>query len=510
MQFGFNSIEFVIYFTVFTMLYYAVKGIYRKTILALGSLLFYFLISKYFIVVLGYYIIVTFIFSKIIEVNKPGKFRIALPLGIFFLLIPLVLFKYTDFYGEIIKNITVLIGWNYGSEILKFAVPVGISFYSFKSISFLVEKSRNSLPGLDSLFNIILYLSYFPAVISGPIDRPQKLLTAIDKEKSFIYEKITDGMKIVIWGYFNKLVIADRISPITGKIFSNIQDYDSLSLLLGIILFTVQIYCDFAGYSYVALGLSRVLGIEIINNFRRPYFSKSISEFWTRWHISLSLWFRDYLFLPMTVFLSRTTALKRITHGHYKLFDILIYCTVTMITMSACGIWHGSGANFLLWGVYLGVLLSMSAILRKQRKALIKILRIKKESPLRKVFGIALTTFSVSVSWVIFKTYSINDSVLFFSRIVTGWKRTFQQIIDLGIDKHTIQILGITHKDFYSLIVFIPLLFLVDYLQERYNLFELLKEKSVFIRWTLYYGAVLAVAFFGAFNSIQGFIYQQF
>ncbi|MBI5403541.1 MAG: MBOAT family protein [Ignavibacteriae bacterium] len=414
------------------------------------------------------------------------------------------LYKYINLLTDNLLGFTNLMGWNYGKPALILLIPAGLSFYIFKSITYLIETGRGNIINIKFV-NAALYISYFPAIMAGPIDKPNNLINQFDRKVSFDYERVTDSLKIILWGFFSKVVIADRLSPVTSRIFSDLNSYNGIYMVIGVLLFTVQIYCDFSGYSYIAYGFSKFIGIDVINNFKRPYLSKSIAEFWKRWHISLSKWLQEYIFLPLSYSIARILMERKINIR----IDYASYIIASLITMIVCGLWHGANITFAIWGLYFGILLVLSLLFKKTRRALKSKFHINNANPFISLSKIMFTFLLVSISWIFFKSDTLKEIGQIFSNIFS-WSGIINNSNGSGIIKNILKTYGLSYKELYLSIVFIAVLLTVDILQERFNIFERIKKQNKLIRWSLYYALLISVIFFGAYNSQQGFIYQQF
>ncbi|MDX5506635.1 MAG: MBOAT family protein [Bacteroidota bacterium] len=280
---------------------------------------------------------------------------------------------------------------------LNIILPVGISFYTFQTMSYSIDIYRRNLEPTRNFIAFAAFVSFFPQLVAGPIERASNLLPQILKRIPFSYEQSVQGIRLIVWGMFKKVVIADNLGPMVDSIFSSPEEYGSLTLILGVIYFSVQIYCDFSGYSDIAIGVSKTLGFELMTNFNRPYFSRNIGEFWKKWHISLSTWFRDYLYIPLGG--SRVSSLKAIR-------NILIVFLVS-------GFWHGANWTFLVWGGLHGLYYVPSFI--KKKKDQVKEAR---ESRVKHLYGILSTYFIVLFAWVFFRSDSVRNAIHFFQEMI--------------------------------------------------------------------------------------------
>ncbi|MCK5170638.1 MAG: MBOAT family protein [Bacteroidales bacterium] len=339
---GFYALLLVIYSVIYK------KNPLRNAYLFFISLFFYYKSGGYFFTLLIFSTIADFTLGQLIYSAKTSlKKKLFVATSIIINLSLLGYFKYTYFFTDIINTtfhsdfevINYLASWTNsltGSsfDISIIILPVGISFYTFQTISYTVDVYRKKLKPVKNIIDFGFYVSFFPQLVAGPIERSTRLLPQLVQKYNFDYDRVTDGLKLMLWGFFKKIVIADRVAVIVNQVYNNPSDAAGLPLLIGTYLFAFQIYCDFSGYSDIAIGAAQVFGINLMQNFRRPYFAKSIREFWQRWHISLSTWFRDYLYQSLGG--SRTTRWR----WYYNI----------MIVFLISGLWHGGNWTFVIWG----------------------------------------------------------------------------------------------------------------------------------------------------------------
>ena len=357
----FNSLEYLIFLPIIFFLYWFVfyKNFQKQNLLILfGSYLFYgwwdwrFLFLIIFSTVIDYVIGYRVYYSKTIKSKK-----ILVFVSLIFNLSILGWFKYFNFFVDSWINLVSIFGYqlkNYDS--MSVILPVGISFYTFQTMSYTIDIYRKKLEPTKDFISFASFVSFFPQLVAGPIERASNLLPQILKKREFKYEQAVQGLRLIFWGMFKKIVIADQLAPIVDEIFSNYNDLGGGMLFLGAFYFAFQIYCDFSGYSDIAIGTSKLFGFEIMSNFKFPYFSRNIGEFWRRWHISLSTWFRDYLYIP----------LGGSKEGKWKsLRNILIIFIIS-------GLWHGANWTFIFWGLFHSILFIPSFIFKTNRKQQIK------------------------------------------------------------------------------------------------------------------------------------------
>lgn len=503
---SFNSVYFLIFFPAVFILYYALPFKARKIFLLISNFVFYSIGIPLYLFILIYIILVNYFFAGLIR-RFESNAKKYLWIGIFLNIIILLFFKYFNFLNYNVSEIASLIHWNYSVRLLEFLIPVGISFYIFKGISFLIETYRKNINQV-SILNLSLYISYFPELLAGPIDKPQQLIPQFDVNQKFNYENVTDGFKIITWGFFKKLVIADRLAVLVNQVFNNASNFEGISLAIAVLFFSVQIYCDFSGYSDIAYGISLALGFKIVKNFERPYFSKSISDFWKRWHISLSFWLRDYIFLPVAYSLTRR--LQNKSFKKYLRADKLSYYIASLITMTICGLWHGASWGFILWGGFHGLFLALSLATKNVRKKITKFIRLSNYPVIHNIIRMLFIFAIVSLLWILFRANTLTEAVLIYKNLFIGWNNFVIGLTNPSFLRSIFGAFGITENEFYISMIAILVLMFVEIIQTKYNIIDYLKNKNVFVRWSVYYAVIIIIVFYGAFNSSQGFIYMQF
>jgi D-alanyl-lipoteichoic acid acyltransferase DltB (MBOAT superfamily) len=357
-------------------------------------------------------------------------------------------------------------------------LPVGISFYTFQTLSYVIDVYRGDVDVENNFGIYAAYISFFPQLVAGPIERARNLLPQIKGRKSFDYEQATYGLKLIAWGLFKKMLIADMLSPYVDQVFSDVGSYGGLSLIIASVFFSFQIYCDFSGYSDMAVGIAKLFGIDIMFNFRAPYFAKSVREFWSRWHISLSTWFRDYVYIPLGG--NRCTKLR-------NSFNL-------MITFLVSGLWHGANWTFIVWGGIHGV----AQIIEKR---FIK----KKPGIIGNIFVFAL----VVVAFVFFRAETIGDAFYVIIHYFDGIFAPAEYIRNGYIA------LGITAVTFIKLAIPLVMLIIYDHVSLKTDVICAINSKNVIVRWSMYVAFVLMIMFYiqyfmGNGNVAQKFIYFDF
>jgi len=421
----------------------------------------------------------------------------------------------------VIINIALLAGFKYFNPVSQFIyeklhlvrstdspffniiVPLGISFFTFSNISYLIEIKRRNIAAENHLGYFATYVTFFPKLIQGPIERPQFFMPQVYEKKIFNYDQATAGLRLMLWGFFKKLVIADRLALAVNPVYDNPHNYNGLAIIMATIFYSIQIYADFSGYIDIARGAGKLLGFDLSKNFNLPYAAKSIKDFWTRWHITLSQWLRDYIFLPMAYSLSRS--LKKDRYLGIKT-DHIIYSIAITVTFLICGIWHGVGWTFFTWGALFALFLIIGHTTEKVKRRFYKKTGILTYKTLFNSFQVLVTFSLVTFAWLFFRAQSITNVFELLRRIPKGWK----EIIVTPSLLRGIFITDIFYlKDLVIIAIFIPLLFLVEFLQKNNNILKQFLSQPRYIKWFVYYMLFFSIFFLGKLGS-ETFIYAQF
>jgi alginate O-acetyltransferase complex protein AlgI len=452
-------------------------------------------VVPYYLLLVLFTILTDYTISILMSKNAEKK-KFFLAISLLINLGILISFKYLNFTINNINYISQIIGWNYSLNTLNIILPIGLSFYIFKSMSYLMDVFRGRISREPNLIKYATYVLYFPEILSGPIDRSRNLLPQLNEQHKFNVDNIKYGLRLFVWGLFKKVVIADRIAISINHVFGDLYSYSGTPLIITIIFYSFQIYCDFSGYSDMAIGTGRMMGIRLQNNFNMPYLSHSIPEFWRRWHITLSTWFRDYLFLPLSYSAFRKIQGKKI-FGLKE--DVAAYSYATIITMLLAGLWHGANWTFICWGFYLGTLLILSHSTKKLRSKFKKAIHLKYNSNLLKLFQICLTFGLITLSWILFRSENLNDAYYIITHIVKNI--TFQaKGNELGISMfHTL----------LSFILISGLIYIETLLDDDKTPVDLISRFTFPVRWFFYYLIILLIFCFGEFGA-KSFVYFQF
>jgi len=474
----FNSIQFCFFFILVTTFYFILPHKYRWFLLLAASCYFYMVFVPIYILILGFTIVVDYFAGIYIAKSQGRKRKLFLTASLVANIGVLAIFKYYNFINN---NITVLlhgIGWQNPIPYLSILLPVGLSFHTFQAMSYTIEVYRGNQVAEKKFGIYSLYVMFFPQLVAGPIERPQRLLPQFYEKHEFDYQCVSEGLKQMLWGFLKKLVIADRLALYVNTVYSNPEPHTGPTLLIATVFFAIQIYCDFSAYSDIAIGCARVMGFKLMTNFNRPYFSMSISEFWKRWHISLSTWFRDYLYISLG---GNRVSIPR---WYFNLFFVFL----------VSGLWHGANWTYMIWGALNGVYLVGGLISAPLIKKINRITRIDKFRGLHTFFQVIITFILVCFAWIFFRANTVSDAFLIIKKIARFKGPVFYE--DLST-------LG------YSFLGIIFLL-IVEFKQEYFGKrFLVLNHPHFAIRNLAYAVMVLLIILFGVFDGGQ-FIYFQF
>lgn len=493
----FNSIDFLIFFPVVTALYFLFPHKFRWFLLLAASCYFYMYFVPVYILILFGTIVIDYIAGRVIEDAQPSRKKLFLTISIIANVGILAVFKYYNFF---IDNINTLLHHFQLSEhnlpLLKILLPIGLSFHTFQAMSYTIEVYRGNQKAEKHFGIYALYVMFYPQLVAGPIERPQNVLHQFHEEKYFDYNNVVLGLTQIVWGMFKKVVIADRIALLTSAVFGHPDQYPGISLLIAACLFSFQIYYDFSGYSDIALGCARVMGFRLMKNFDRPYAAKNISEFWSRWHISLSTWFRDYLYIPLG---GNRVSIPR---WYFNLFIVFL----------VSGFWHGANWTFIIWGALHGFYLVAALVINRLRGNTGHLKRKNLADPAwKKAFHIALTFALVTVAWIFFRAANVHDAFYIIRKLPSA----LSDLMHIAKTR-SLSFMKIWNIENFAsiaqLLVCIGLIAaieLLDYCRERYNLLEVFRRQPRALRWTVYYVAIFVIIFMGIFEN-QQFIYFQF
>ena len=495
----FNSFVFLIFFAVVTSFYFIIPHKIRWLFLLIASCFFYMCFIPVYILILASTIVIDYFSGILIENAGTVKRRKTfLILSLVTNIGVLVFFKYCNFFIDNLNGIASLIHWNYSIQSLEIILPIGLSFHTFQAMSYTIEVYRDKQKAERHFGIYALYVMYYPQLVAGPIERPQNLLPQFHAKHVFEYNRVSSGLKQMLWGFFKKIVIADRLAYFVNLVYDHPHDYQGISIFLATIFFSFQIFCDFSGYTDIAIGASRIMGIDLMANFRSPYFSRSISEFWGRWHISLSSWFRDYLYIPLGG--NRVKPMRWI-------FNLLLVFIIS-------GFWHGAKWTFIIWGGLHGIYLVLEIFWRNLRKRFPVWMKWNQSNVFVKLLQIGFVFVLVSFAWIFFRAKDISTAGYIAMHFITGIP---QYLSNLG-RPHFLWLEPIIFNKYYKdywmefvMIVFsVSLMEWVHWVELKQNLVQFMNNKKVVWRWSFYMGIIYLILLFGIFHSNTEFIYFQF
>lgn len=478
----FNSLEFIVFFPLVVAAYFALHHKYRWILLLAASYYFYMCWNYKYIVLIVFstlidYFAARFMFSS----TTKGRKKLFLFLSLFSNLGLLFFFKYFNFFGENINGILSQFNVFHHVPEYSFLLPVGISFYTFQTLSYTIDVYRGETKPEYHIGKFALYVAFFPQLVAGPIERSSRLLPQFHKVFNLDYERVKYGLVLMAWGFFKKVVIADRLAEYVNMVYNNPGDYGGLHDLVATFFFGSQIYCDFSGYSDIAIGSAMILGYDLMTNFRRPYLSQSIREFWSRWHISLSTWFRDYLYIPLGG--SRVVKWR----WYYNLF----------ITFLISGLWHGANWTFVVWGALHGGYLVLAIVSQKRRDQLAQKIGLNRNKKLNIFLNITWTFILVYFAWIFFRANSLTDAIHVITNIFSFKTYTLQ-----------IQLFHFS-SDFLLSFALICILMFVEFGQEWLGLQNWLSIQSRPVKWIMFLTVIIIITVLGKWDE-NNFLYFQF
>lgn len=481
----YNTFEFLISFLVVAIIYYIIPKKLQWIYLLLVSYGYYFTFSVKHSAILLFSTVITYLIARIMEKCKRPKVKKLLIISCVLLNVGLLgVFKYFSWLLETINSIF----YNdnvVASSLLTIAVPVGISFYTFKAVSYIVDVYKQKICAEKNFGKYALYVSFFPQIVSGPIERAANFLPQLERGYCFDYNKVKNGFLLFLWGLFKKIVIADRLAILVNQVFNNVSQYSAPDYCLAILFFTLQIYFDFAGYSDMAIGCINILGMDSVRNFDRPYFSKSIAEFWRRWHISLSTWFRDYLYIPLGG--------NRVTQFRWAI-NIMVVFLIS-------GLWHGANWTFVIWGALHGVYQIIGKLTKGIKVKILSKIGVQKDGWLYQWGAMLVTFLLVAYAWMFFRANSLQDAYI-ITRDIFLWKNGGFNILNLGMQRQDVIFS-------FGIIIFF---FLVEALQSKVVLRSVLQKQILPVRWAVYLLIIFTCIMFGIYGdlSTSSFVYFQF
>jgi D-alanyl-lipoteichoic acid acyltransferase DltB (MBOAT superfamily) len=484
----FNSLQFAIFFPVVTSLYFALPYKHRWWLLLGASSYFYMAFVPSYILILGVTIVVDYFAGILIEeAHSTQRKKIYLALSLIANIGFLAFFKYYNFFNSNLIDLAGFLGWNYPIENLNIILPIGLSFHTFQAMSYTIEVYRGHQKTERHFGIYALYVLFYPQLVAGPIERPQNMLHQFHEEHDFDYQRVADGLKLMAWGLFKKVVIADRLAGFVNVRYADPFAFSGPELSLATIFFAIQIFCDFSGYSDIAIGAAQVMGFKLMTNFKRPYLALSVAEFWKRWHISLSTWFKDYLYIPLGG--------NRVSKFRWQI-NLLVVFLIS-------GLWHGANWTYVIWGALHGIYLVLEINAQKIWSVIPEQIRAIPPAWLIRLAQRISVLSLVGFAWIFFRAESVSSAGYIASHIFTGWTNS------AALLKFGKVLLG--DYGLWATLIAILVMEIVHYFQERGSVRVMLAQKPTIFRWVLYVGILNVILIFGKiYTAPSDFIYFQF
>ncbi len=478
----FNSFAFAVFLPIVFIIYWILPKKCQWLVILISSYYFYMSWNVKYVFLILLTTVISYVTAILLEKEKKERLRkLYLSVAFLFCLGVLFFFKYFNFISTSIAGVLQRFSINYSPFMVNVLLPVGISFYTFQTLAYVIDVYRGDVSAERHFGKYAAFISFFPQLVAGPIERTSNLLPQIKRENTFEYGQASYGLKLMVWGFFKKIVVADTLAVYVDAVYNNLYDYKGMVLGIATVLFTVQIYCDFSGYSDIAVGCAKLFGIDLMFNFKSPYFSSSVKEFWSRWHISLSTWFRDYVYIPLG-----GNRVSKWRHGLNLLITFLV-----------SGLWHGAAWTYVIWGGVHGLAQVIENFFTKEKK--------KGQDKGRLRIGRMILVFIfVSFAWIFFRAQSLSDAAYVIRYTFSGIRHPMQYL------KTGYHDLGLAKKTIATCIGMIGLLGIYDALSLKYDVIECIGRWKVVLRWLLYLAIVLLILFGAPIGNASSFIYFQF
>lgn len=482
----FNSLAFVVFFLLVVPAYFLCPARFRWALLLAASCYFYMALVPQYILILAFIIFADFFLAQRIDAATGHARKTFFLVSLLINIGTLFFFKYFNFFNENIGSLAQFLHWNYSVTLLKIVLPIGLSFHTFQSLSYIIEVYRGKYKPERHLGIYALYVMFFPQLVAGPIERPAHFLPQLHRDHPFDRARFISGLQLMAWGFFKKIVIADRLAQSVDFVYGNLGTSYGPTIVVTLVFFAFQLYADFSGYSDIAVGAARLLGYDLTRNFELPYFATSVAEFWRRWHISLSNWLRDYVYYPLAF-----SAKKNSRPWLY---------TCTIITFLASGLWHGAGWTFVVMGALFGFYIITSMITKSWRVSFTKKIGLAKFPAAHRAIQIVITFVLVCFGWVFFRAPNIQAATQLFKNLFIGWSYVpLNSFATFGIRTTELALSGIV------------ILFLIaaEWIHARRPWGLWIVRQPLIVRSAVYCGIILTILALGTFTNKQ-FIYFQF
>lgn len=469
----FNSVEFLLFFPLVTLLFYLLPHRFRWVHLLVASCVFYMFFIPQYILVLLVTILIDYVAAIYIERTEYRQKKILLVVSVISTCLVLFIFKYFDFFNQNMLLLSHRFGFYYPEKAIHFILPIGLSFHTFQSLSYVIEVYRGNQKAERNFGIYSLYVMFYPQLVTGPIERPQNLLVQLRENKVYDYDNLSKGLRLMLFGLFIKMVVADNLAVYVDQIYADPTRYNSWSILTGLSFYSFQIYCDFLGYSTIAVGCARSMGYNLMDNFKTPYLAKSIGEFWQRWHISLSTWFRDYVYFSL---------------GGNRV-KLLRWVANIMVVFILSGLWHGANWTFVLWGFAHGLVYVTETLINRVTKW--NYSERKGFSSIMSVMLVMKTFLVVTFIWILFRATDIHQ----VRAILGSIRHNFHVVDDFHVDRKT--------WAFLTVFIVSDLILFNDRFDRWCSRLQWLP------RWTIYAAMIFLIILFSSVNNFP-FIYFQF
>lgn len=492
----FNSIRFLIFFPIISIAYFLIPHRFRWLWLLGANYYFYMCWNPKYALILISVTAVTYLSGLLIHKADSIKDntssirvkKLCVFMSFAINVTMLAAFKYINFFDRSINHLMVSLGINSQLPQFDIIMPIGISFYTLQALSYTMDVYRGDVEAEKNLGKYAVFVSFFPQLVSGPIEKSKNFLKQLDEHHSFDYYRIKNGTLLMIWGFFMKLVVADRLGVLVDTVYKSPESYKGFQVIIASVFYSFQIYCDFCAYSDIARGAAAVMGFNITKNFQMPYFSASVREFWKRWHVSLTSWFRDYLYIPL---------------GGNRKGTIRKYINI-MIVFLVSGLWHGANFTFIIWGGLHGAYQIIGDILKPAKRMLLKALHISEDNAVLSFMRILTTFFLVNFAWIFFRAATYKDALTLIKNMFCFNPQIFSS--------SSLYSPGLSSKDFFAAILSIITVIAVNYVQRKDDITFKFSSQNIILRWVTYIAVIMAILTFGSYSSYnpQQFIYLQF
>lgn len=487
----FNSLSFLLFFVAVFIIYWILPHRARWVLLLVASYFFYACWNPAYLLLIFGATLVAYVFGRLIEIDSHRK-KLWLICCLVLSFGALIYFKYLDLFGQSANGLFAYFGVSLNIPLFNILLPIGISFQTFQNVGYAIDVYRGTIKSEKNFFRYALFAAYFPQLVAGPIERASHLMPQLAQKHTFSYSETTLGLRMMLIGFFKKVAIADTIAIYVDIVYNNLDSgFTGFALMVATFLFAFQIYCDFSGYSDIAIGASKTFGIQLVTNFKSPYCATNPQDFWRRWHISLSSWFQDYVYIPLGG--SRVRVPR--------------YILNLLITFTISGLWHGASWNFVIWGALHGLLIAGYVLIKRVRKR--KSVAEKNESSHlgfpKRILSTIVTFILVDIAWIFFRANSFEDACYIFQHLFSGWE------FNLAFFKSQLLLMGFDKSSLIFVVCLLAVLFVIDLINYRQPIAEVIGRQKLIVRWSIYLlGSVTIILAFMFTAQSQNFIYFQF